>query len=170
MPCSMAWSSQRGRRSGVVAQSVTRAAPTREASSRWVRGPRLHRPAHLGIARRIATRQVGLGLLALLVAVAGIATALDLRQAPRLGMLVAGGGHVVLLDPDGAAARAGIRVGDAITAVDGGAVAAAGFSALRAHPAGDVLALSEGAPGSFSLFWVPIVGPSQTELAGDATA
>src|SRR5207248_9950436 len=147
MPCSMAWSSQRGRRSGVVAQSVTRAAPTREASSRWVRGPRLHRPAHLGIARRIATRQVGLGLLALLVAVAGIATALDLRQAPRLGMLVAAGGRVVLLDPDGAAARAGIHIGDTITAIDGHAVAAAGFSALRMQPHGRMVPVSEGTPG-----------------------
>src|SRR5437867_2548594 len=71
MPCSMAWSSRLGRRRGIMAQSATRAAPAREASPRWARGPRLHRPAHLGIARRIATRQVGLGLLALLVAVAG---------------------------------------------------------------------------------------------------
>src|SRR5436305_1952991 len=66
----MAWSSRRGRRSGVMAQSVTRAAPAHEASSRWARGPRLHRPAHLGIARRIATRQVGVGLLALPLALA----------------------------------------------------------------------------------------------------
>src|SRR5437773_252958 len=107
MPCSMAWSSRLGRRRGVMAQSATRAAPARETSPRWARGPRLRWPAHLGLARRIATRQVGLGLLALLVAVAGIATALDLRQAPRLGMLVAAGGRVVLLDPDGAAAHAG---------------------------------------------------------------
>src|SRR5437764_14997373 len=144
----MAWSSRRGRRSGVMAQSVKRTAPAREASSRWARGPRLHRPAHLGIARRIATRQVGLGLLALLVAVAGIATALDLRQAPRLGMLVAAGGRVVLLDPDGTAARAGIRIGDTIAAIDGRAVAAASFSSLRMQPHGAMVAVSEGTPGT----------------------
>jgi signal transduction histidine kinase len=153
-----------------MAQSVTQTGPAGEVSPRWAWWPRLHQLAACGIARRTAMRQVGLGLLALLVAVAGIATALDLRQAPHLGMLVAAGGRVVLLDPDGAAARAGIRIGDTITAIDGRAVAAAGFSSLRIQPHGAMVAVSEGTPGSFTLFWVPIVGPSQTELAGDGAA
>jgi hypothetical protein len=153
-----------------MAQSVTRTGPAREISPRWAWGPRLHQLAERGIARRTAMRQVGLGLLALLVAVSGIATALDLRQAPHLGMLVAAGGRVVLLDPDGAAARAGIRIGDTITAIDGHAVAAAGFSLLRMQPHGPMVAVSEGTPGTFTLFWVPVVGPSQTELAGDGAA
>jgi signal transduction histidine kinase len=153
-----------------MAQSVTRTGPAREVSRRWAWSSQLHRLAEGGIARRIAMRQLGLGLLALLVAVAGTATALDLRQAPHLGMLVATGGRVVLLDPDGAAARAGIRIGDTITAIDGGAVTAVGFSSLRMQPRGAMVAVSQGTPGSFTLFWVPVVGPSQTELAGDGAA
>src|SRR5919197_1092139 len=149
MPCSMAWSNRLGNRRGIMAQSVTRTGPAREISPRWAWGPRLHQLAERGIARRMAMRQVGLGLLALLVAVAGMATALDLRQAPHLGMLVAAGGRVVLLAPDGAAARAGIRSGDTITAIDGRAVAAAGFSALRMQPHG-MVAVSEGTPGTFT--------------------
>src|SRR5437764_2989261 len=153
-----------------MAQIVTRTGLARKVAARWAWGPRLHQLAACGVARRTALRQVGLGLLALLVAVAGIATTLDLRQAPHLGMLVAAGGRVVLLDPDGAAARAGIHIGDTITAIDGHAVAAAGFSALRMQPHGRMVPVSEGTPGTFTLFWVPVVGPSQTELAGDGAA
>src|SRR5918911_24325 len=130
-----------------MAQSVTQTGQAREVSPRWAWGPQLHQLAECGIARRIAMRQVGLGLLALLVAVAGIATALDLRQAPHLGMLVAAGGRVVLLDPDGAAARAGIRIDDTITAIDGRAVAAAGFSPPRMQPPG-MVGVSEGTSGT----------------------
>src|SRR2546423_11752805 len=125
MPCSMAWSSRLGKRRGSMAQSVTRTGPAREVSPRWAWGPRLHQLAECGIARRIAMRQVGLGLLALLVAVVGVATAPDLRQAPHPGMLVAAGGRVVLLDPDGAAARARIRIRGTIPAHHGRAPAAA---------------------------------------------
>src|SRR5919202_4715412 len=156
MPCSTSWSSRLGKHRGCMAHSVTQTGPAREVSPRWAWGPRLHQLAACGIARRTALRQVGLGLLALLVAVAGIATTLDLRQAPHLGMLVAAGGTVLMLDPDGAAARAGIRSGDTITAIDGHAVAAAGFSALRRQPHGRMVAVSEGTAGTFPLFWVAV--------------
>ena len=118
----------------------------------------------------VALVRAGLALLAVLVAAAFVAAGIDLaRPAPRLGLLTIEG-RVVLLQPGGAAWQAGLRLGDAISAIDGAAPSGTSLSALSAHSPGDVLAITEGGPGSFRLYYAPIVGPSPAELSGDIAA
>lgn len=123
-----------------------------------------------GMLGRVAPARAGLGLLAVLVVAAFVAATVDMaRQAPRLG-LVTLNGRVVLLQPGGAAWQAGLRLGDAISAIDGAAPRGTGLTALSAHLPGDVIAMTEGRPGSFRLYYAPIVAPSAAELSGDIAA
>lgn len=108
-------------------------------------------------------------LLALLVLALGLATVFELtRELPRLDLLPAGDGRIIMLDPDGAAARAGLRLGDHLTAVDGLGFSSQSLAAVAAHAPGDLVDVTVGAPGSYALFQVPASAPSATELAGDS--
>src|SRR5579862_5334956 len=95
----------------------------------------------LGLLAHYGGMAVGaLCLLALLVMVMGIATAFELtRELPRLGLLAAGDGRIVLLDPDGAAARAGLRLGDHLSAVDGLGFSSHSLGTVAAHAVGDLV-------------------------------
>ena len=79
-------------------------------------------PGHrspLAIARR-RRRVIAMVAVALIYAVALLVVAV---RSPDRGFFTYQGGPVVVVDPDSAAARAGLRVGDVITAIDGVAIA-----------------------------------------------
>jgi len=145
-------------------------------SAPWARAVGRRAPARR--PGRPSPTQVALGILSLLVLVAGLTTVRDLlRQAPRLGLLATGDGRVLFLDPTGTAALAGVHVSDTIRAIDGVAAPRGGFSDLAHAPRG-IVYLTEGTAGSFTTLGVPLVdatgagvtGPSGAEVGGDIVA
>ncbi len=132
-------------------------------------------PARVASRLRVAWAQVLLGILAWAVLLIGITTARDLStHAPRLGLVTTSGGRVILLDPVGVAARAGIRPGDTVLSVNGVAVRGQGFASLPSASATAGLVtvrVSSGESESDSaLYYLPLAGPSATEAGGDWAA
>jgi len=129
-----------------------------------------------GAARqRVAWTQVLLGILAWAVLLAGISIVRDLStHAPRLGLVTTSADRVVLLDPAGAGARAGIRSGDTVLSVNRVAVRGQGFASLPSVSATAGLVtvrVTSGEAGSDgALYYLPLTGPSTTEAGGDAAA
>jgi len=118
-------------------------------------------------ARRAAV-PVALLLLTIAVAVAGLTTAADLLSGrlDHLGLLATNGGRVLLVDPLGPAARAGIAPGDLLVTGDGGATVGVTVATVAAK--GGTLTI--GAAGSFALFRPSAAAPSAVALPGDDVA
>ena len=151
---------------GALTTSRPRAAPAR---------PPRTLPARVVSRLRVAWAQVLLGILAWAVLLIGVTIAGDLRaNTSRLGLVTTSGGRVVLLDPMGAAARAGIRPGDTVLSVNGVNVRGQGFASLPSvsTTAGLVaVRVTSGQSGSDSaLYYLPLAGPSATEIGGDWAA
>ncbi len=152
---------------GALTTSRPRAAPAR---------PPRTRPARVVSRLRVAWAQVVLGILAWAVLLIGGASAGDLLRAntSRLGLVTTSGGRVALLDPMGAAARAGIRPGDTVLTVNGIDVRGQGFASLPSvsTTAGLVTVhVTSRESGSYgALYYLPLAGPSATEIGGDWAA
>jgi signal transduction histidine kinase len=123
---------------------------------------------------RAAHAQILFGLLAWAVLLMGAITVRNLtdRTVARLGLVATHDGRVVLLAPDGAAARAGIRPGDIVSAVNAEGLRGHGFSALPSATNG-LVAVGVGTPGRRTLYLLSLDslrGPSSAEAAGDGIA
>jgi len=131
--------------------------------SAWAR----RRPIAAAGARRAAV-PVALLLLAIAVAAAGLTTAADLLSGrlDHLGLLATNGGRVLLVDPLGPAARAGIAPGDLLVTGSGGATVGAAVATVAAKGG----TLTTGAAGSFALFRPVAAAPSAVALPGDDVA
>jgi signal transduction histidine kinase len=152
---------------GALTTSRPRAAPAR---------PPRTLPARVASRLRMAWAQVVLGILAWAVLLIGITSARDLFSptASRLGLVTTSGGRVVLLNPMSAAARAGIRPGDTVLTVNGIDVRGQGFASLPSvsTTAGLItVRVTSGQAGSDdALYYLPLAGPSATEIGGDWAA
>ncbi len=124
--------------------------------------------ARRGASARRAAVPVALLLLAIAVAVAGLTTAADLLSGrlDHLGLLATNGGRVLLVDPLGPAARAGLAPGDLLVTGMGGKTVGATVATVAAK--GGTLTI--GAVGSFALFRPVAAAPSAVALPGDDVA
>jgi len=147
------------------AASAAGAAP--ETGRARATGSARSRARSVAAARRAAI-PLALVLLAILVAAAGLTTAADLLLGGRthLGLLAANSGRVLLVDPLGPAARAGLAPGDLL--VTGGGAATVGATVATVAARGGTL--TTGAAGSFALFRPVAAAPSAVALPGDAVA
>jgi len=124
------------------------------------------------LSRRAASRlraswpQILLGLLAWAILLLGIVTARNLASdVPRLGLITTGDGRVVLLDPNSAAARGGLHLGDTIYALNGDGIRGRGFSSLPSTP-GVLMQLAVESGHVRALYWITSDKPSAVEAAG----
>jgi len=129
--------------------------------SRWAR----RRPV---VAARRAAVPVALLLLAIVVAAAGLIAAADLlRGRPdHLGLLATNSGRVLLVDPLGPAAQAGIAPGDLLVTGGGATIVGATIATVAAHGG----TLTSGEARSFALFRPLAAPPSAAALPGDDVA
>jgi len=129
--------------------------------SRWAR----RRPV---VAARRAAVPVALLLLAIVVAAAGLIAAADLlRGRPdHLGLLATNSGRVLLVDPLGPAAQAGIAPGDLLVTGGGATTVGATIATVAAHGG----TLTSGEARSFALFRPLAAPPSAAALPGDDVA
>ena len=113
--------------------------------------------------------QAFFALLAWVVLLLGAITARNLASGlPRLGLITTNSGRVVLLDPNSPAARAGIRLGDMVAAVDGEEVRGHGFPSIGValSPPRGLTTVAVGTPGRRVLRAIQLAPPSPVETAG----
>lgn len=138
---------------------IVRERPGRRVDAQWVR-------ALIGAPARIVLAMLAIAVLAL-----GVETGIRVIGASSSpGFIATSSGRIISMDPDGAAARSGLRPGDRIAAVDGPGSAVNGLGPLVSRVRGDYIPVTVGKPGGFSVFWILVSAPSSTQIAGDAAA